>query len=197
MKQALILQSSILGEHSQSTALVNHLAVLWRDQGVVITQRDLVAEPLPMLDGEIAMALRGGDDLNERQAQALSLSNQLVDELKANDTLVIAAPMYNFSVPTQLKSWFDLIARAGVTFEYTAQGPQGLIKGKRAIVVTTRGGLHKDSQHDHVAPYLKTVLGFIGIKDVEVVYAEALSMGPESAQQGMAQAKQQLAGLAA
>ncbi|MCE0556981.1 FMN-dependent NADH-azoreductase [Motilimonas sp. E26] len=197
MKKALLLQSSILGEHSQSSLLVAHLAARWQAQGVRVTLRDLVAEPVPVLDGAIATALRGGDNLDMQQTQALALSNQLVEELMQHDTLVLAAPMYNFSVPTQLKNWFDFIARAGVTFAYTEKGPQGLVTGKKAIIITTRGGAHKESEHDHVTPYLKTVLGFIGITEVEVVYAEALAMGPESAEQGIALAKQQLNEIAA
>ena len=151
--------------------------------------RDLGSEPVPMLDGEIASGLRGGDDLSERQLAALALSNELVAEIKAHDTIVIAAPMYNFSIPTTLKSWIDFIARAGVTFTYTDTGPVGLIEGKRAIIVTTRGGAHKGGTTDHVVPYLITVLGFIGITDVETVYAESLNMGPDAAEAGISQAK--------
>lgn len=189
MSKVLILKSSILGGYSQSGHLIEHLSQLWTEQGADITVRDLAAEPLPVLDGEIAMGLRGGDDLSERQQEVLNLSNKLIQELKDHDTIVIAAPMYNFSIPTQLKNWIDLIARAGVSFTYTENGPEGLITGKRAILITTRGGVHKDSPADHVVPYLKTVLGFIGIEDVETVYGEALSMGPEATEKGISEAK--------
>ena len=97
--------------------------------------------------------------------------------------------MYNFGIPTTLKNWIDFIARAGVTFTYTDTGPVGLIKGKRAIIVTTRGGAHKGGSTDHVVPYLTTVLGFIGINNVETIYAEALNMGPDAAETGISQAK--------
>ncbi|MCJ8303412.1 FMN-dependent NADH-azoreductase [Shewanella sp.] len=197
MSKVLILKSSILGGYSQSGHLIEHLSQLWTEQGADITVRDLAAEPLPVLDGEIAMGLRGGDDLSERQQEVLNLSNKLIQELKDHDTIVIAAPMYNFSIPTQLKNWIDLIARAGVSFTYTENGPEGLITGKRAILITTRGGVHKDSPADHVVPYLKTVLGFIGIEDVETVYGEALSMGPEATDKAMSEAKAALNAIAA
>ena len=197
MSKVLILKSSILGGYSQSGHLIEHLSQLWTEQGADITVRDLAAEPLPVLDGEIAMGLRGGDDLSERQQEVLNLSNKLIQELKNHDTIVIAAPMYNFSIPTQLKNWIDLIARAGVSFTYTENGPEGLITGKRALLITTRGGVHKDSPADHVVPYLKTVLGFIGIEDVETVYGEALSMGPEATEKAMSEAKAALNAIAA
>ncbi|QYJ85902.1 FMN-dependent NADH-azoreductase [Shewanella mesophila] len=190
MANVLVLKSSILGDYSQSAKLVEHLQQHWQNQGAQVTVRDLVENPLPILDGEIAMALRGGDDLSEKQQQALFLSDELVAELKAHDTIVIAAPMYNFNIPTQLKNWIDLIARAGITFTYTETGPKGLIEGKRAVLVTTRGGVHKGGVTDHVVPYLKTVLGFIGIDNVDTVYAEALNMGPEATEQGINSAKQ-------
>lgn len=196
MRKVLVLKSSILGDYSQSSALITHLMGHWQQQGAEITVRDLAADPVPLLDGEIATALRGADNLSERQLQAVALSDTLINELKEHDTLVIAAPMYNFSIPTQLKNWIDLIARAGITFSYTETGPKGLLEGKRAILVTTRGGMHKDGASDHVVPYLKTVLGFVGIHEVETVYAEALNMGPDAQAQGMSVAKQALDTLA-
>ncbi len=193
MTKVLVLKSSILGDFSQSARLIDEWVAKERSAGVEVTVRDLAAEPLPVLDGEIAFGLRGGDNLSPRQAEVLGLSNALIDELRAHDTLVVAAPMYNFSIPTQLKNWIDLVARAGVTFSYTEQGPVGLITGKKALVVATRGGMHKDASSDHVVPYLKTVLGFIGITEVEAVYAEALNMGPEAAEKGLSEARSQLA----
>lgn len=192
MASVLVLKSSILGEYSQSAKLVDELLQEWQVEGSKVTVRDLAEQTLPVLDGEIALALRGAENLSDKQQQAVAVSDELIAELKAHDTLIIAAPMYNFSIPTQLKNWIDLIARAGVTFTYTDTGPQGLIQGKRAVVVTTRGGVHKAGETDHVVPYLKTVLGFIGIENVDTVYAEALNMGPEAAEQGMQQAQQEI-----
>jgi FMN-dependent NADH-azoreductase len=189
MAEVLILKSSILGSYSQSSALVDYLHQQWSRKGAQITVRDLGSQPVPMLDGELATGLRGGEDLSERQLSALALSNELVAEIKQHDSIIIAAPMYNFTIPTTLKNWIDFIARVGVTFSYTATGPVGLIEGKRAIIVTTRGGVHKDGATDHVVPYLTTLLGFIGINNVETIYAEALNMGPDAAEAGIIQAK--------
>ncbi|WP_432458879.1 MULTISPECIES: FMN-dependent NADH-azoreductase [unclassified Agarivorans] len=195
MTKILTLKSSILGEHSSSSALIDQLNARYLEQGAELVSRDLVSEALPVLTGEIALALRGAPDLNAVQQQALELSDSLIAELKSTDVLVVAAPMYNFSIPTQLKNWLDLVARAGVTFRYTENGPEGLVEGTKAIIVTTRGGMHKDGATDLQIPYLKLVLGFIGISDVEVVYAEGLAMGEDQVQQQMQAAQQQLASL--
>ena len=192
MSNILVLKSSILGDYSQSNGLIDHLIASWSGKVDSIIERDLAANPLPVLDGEIAGGLRGGDNLSVRQQEALTLSDQLIEEIKTSDTLVIGAPMYNFSIPTQLKNWFDLIARAGVTFSYTETGPVGLLTGKKVIVVTTRGGMHKDGNTDLMVPYLKTILGFVGLTDVEVVYSEALNMGEEFAAKGISDAKAEL-----
>lgn len=191
MTNTLVLKSSILGPHSQSNQLIDH--ALEGKTGII--ERDLAANPVPVLDMSVATALRGGDDLSDEQQAALALSDQLIEELKAADQLVIAAPMYNFMVPTQLKNWFDIIARVGVTFTYTENGPVGLIENKKAIVVTTRGGLHKDSPRNSIESYVTTMLGFIGITQVEFVYAEALNMGEETAQAAREDALKQLVNL--
>ncbi|EGQ7829197.1 FMN-dependent NADH-azoreductase [Vibrio parahaemolyticus] len=194
MSRVLALKSSILGDYSQSNKLVEDF-IKNVDQDK-LTVRDLAANPLPVLDFAVATALRTTEDLSQEQQAVVDLSDTLIKEVKAADTLVIAAPMYNFTIPTQLKNWIDLIARAGVTFKYTENGVQGLIEGKKAIVVTTRGGIHKDSPTDNVTPYLRTVLGFVGITDVEFVYAEALNMGEDAASKGISEAQSQLATMA-
>ncbi|OQJ92475.1 FMN-dependent NADH-azoreductase [Vibrio parahaemolyticus] len=194
MSRVLALKSSILGDYSQSNKLVEDF-IKNVDQDK-LTVRDLAANPLPVLDFAVATALRATEDLSQEQEAVVDLSDTLIEEVKAADTLVIAAPMYNFTIPTQLKNWIDLIARAGVTFKYTENGVQGLIEDKKAIVVTTRGGIHKDSPTDNVTPYLRTVLGFVGITDVEFVYAEALNMGDDAASKGILEAQSQLATMA-
>ncbi|MEF1212012.1 FMN-dependent NADH-azoreductase [Vibrio alginolyticus] len=194
MSRVLALKSSILGDYSQSNKLVEDF-IKNVDQDK-LTVRDLAANPLPVLDFAVATALRATEDLSQEQQAVVDLSDTLIEEVKAADTLVIAAPMYNFTITTQLKNWIDLIARAGVTFKYTENGVQGLIEGKKAIVVTTRGGIHKDSPTDNVTPYLRTVLGFVGITDVEFVYAEALNMGEDAAAKGISEAQSQLATMA-
>ncbi|CNI95837.1 FMN-dependent NADH-azoreductase [Yersinia aldovae] len=196
MSKVLVLKSSILATYSQSNQLADFFVEQWQaahadDQ---ITVRDLAAQPIPVLDGELVGALRPSDSaLTPRQQDALALSDELIAELQANDVIVIAAPMYNFNIPTQLKNYFDLIARAGVTFRYTEKGPEGLVTGKRAIILTSRGGIHKDTPTDLVVPYLRLFLGFIGISDVEFVFAEGIAYGPEVATKAQADAKELLA----
>ncbi|WJG22965.1 FMN-dependent NADH-azoreductase [Vibrio furnissii] len=189
MSRVLALKSSILGDYSQSSKLLD--AYLTKFNQDELNVRDLAADPLPVLDFSVATALRATEDLSEDQQKVVALSDTLIAEIKAADTLVIAAPMYNFTIPTQLKNWFDLIA-----LKYTEAGVKGLIEGKKAVVITTRGGIHKDAATDNVAPYLKTILGFVGITDVEFVYAEALNMGEEPAAKGIESAKSQLEAIA-
>lgn len=196
MSKVLVLKSSILATYSQSNQLADFFVEQWQaaHAGDDITVRDLAAQPIPVLDGELVGALRPSDAaLTPRQQEALALSDELIAELQANDVIVMAAPMYNFNIPTQLKNYFDLIARAGVTFRYTEKGPEGLITGKRAIILTSRGGIHKDTPSDLVVPYLRLFLGFIGITDVEFVFAEGIAYGPEVATKAQADAKELLA----
>jgi len=192
MINILALKSSILGDYSSSSKLVDELLAKYKQHQATITVHDLAQQPLPVLDGEIATAMRAPQALNDKQQDALALSDKLISELVSADLLVIAAPMYNFMIPTQLKNWIDLVARAGKTFSYTEQGPQGLLSGTRAIIVTTRGGMHKEQASDQQIPYLKNILNFIGISEIEVVYAESLAMGPETALLNIEQARKQL-----
>jgi len=190
MSKVLVLKSSILADYSQSSLLADYYAENAIAKGDTVTVRDLAANPIPVLDGELVGALRPSDvALTERQQQALALSDELIAELQAHDVIVLAAPMYNFNISTQLKTYFDLIARAGVTFRYTETGPEGLVTGKKAIVLSTRGGIHKDTPTDLVTPYLALFLGFIGITDVQTILAEGIAYGPDVATKAIEQAK--------
>ncbi len=192
MSKVLVLKSSILANFSQTNQLADYFVSQFQaaNSASQVTVRDLAAQPIPVLDGELVGALRPSDaPLSARQEEALALSNELIDELQANDVIVITAPMYNFNISTQLKNYFDLVARAGVTFRYTDKGPEGLIKGKRVVVLTSRGGIHKDTPSDLVAPYLSLFLGFLGMTDVEFVFAEGIGYGPEVAAKAQADAK--------
>lgn len=198
MSKVLVLKSSILAGYSQSGQLTDYFATQWaaKHPNDQITVRDLAATPVPVLDGELVGAMRPSDaQLTPRQQEALALSDELINELQSNDVIVIAAPMYNFNIPTQLKNYFDLVARAGVTFRYTSEGPEGLVKGKRAIVVSSRGGIHKDTPTDLLVPYVKLFLGFIGITDVSFVFAEGVAYGPEVAEKAQSDAKAAIDGL--
>ncbi|HFG6935808.1 NAD(P)H-dependent oxidoreductase [Acinetobacter baumannii] len=178
MAKILVLKSSIMGEGSQTNRLIDVMLEHRKDQGLQddITIRNLAEMNLPVLDLEIFQALRGAENVNQDIQQIVALSDELIAELKSADLLVIGAPMYNLNVPTQLKNWFDLVARARQTFRYTETYPQGLVEGVKAVVVSSRGGIHVGQETEAVTPYLKAVLGLMGIHDVDFIYAEGLDM---------------------
>ncbi|WP_083006391.1 FMN-dependent NADH-azoreductase [Halomonas sp. GT] len=176
--RALLVTSSILGENGQSNALANHFKAKTEAHDVVVTHRDVVANALPHLAIEELGAWQ--TPANERNAdqQALAAhSDELLAELRASDVLVLAVPLYNLGIPSQLKAWFDRVLRAGETFRYTENGPQGLIEGKRAIILAARGGQYAGTELDSQTPHLKAMLGLMGISDVDVVFAEGLNTG--------------------
>jgi FMN-dependent NADH-azoreductase len=197
MSTVLVLTSSALGEASVSSQLVQDAVSRLRlqDPKVRVVTRDLGSSPVPHLSLDSATAIRGGAPANTAQAAAQALSDELVAELKAADTVVIGAPMYNFGMASTLKAWFDHVLRAGVTFRYTETGPVGLLEGKRAIVVESRGGLYSEGPGqamDSQEPHLRTLLGFIGITDVSFVRAEKLAFGPDARRQAIDAARVQL-----
>ncbi|MCL6183749.1 NAD(P)H-dependent oxidoreductase [Acinetobacter baumannii] len=178
MAKILVLKSSIMGEGSQTNRLIDVMLEHRKDQGLQddITIRNLAEMNLPVLDLEIFQALRGAENVNQDIQRIVALSDELIAELKNTDLLLIGAPMYNLNVPTQLKNWFDLVARARQTFRYTETYPQGLVEGVKAVVVSSRGGIHVGQETEAVTPYLKAVLGLMGIHDVDFIYAEGLDM---------------------
>ena len=185
---------------SVSTRLANELSARLQaaHPGSALNVRDLTNDPLPVLDEEALGALfTAADARTAEQAERVNLSDRLIDELQSADIVVLAAPMFNFHISAQLKNWIDAVARAGVTFKYTEQGPVGLVTGKKVYVVTSRGGVHRDQPSDHIVPYLRTVLGFLGMTDVEFIFAEGLNMGGEAAERGLASARAQIAELTA
>ena len=196
MSNVLVIQSSARQEGSVSRQLTQEFLESWRvahpDDQVVV--RDLAVEPVPHLDETLLGGwMRPQDQHSPAERDALARSNALTEELLAADVLVLAAPMYNFAIPSTLKAWFDHVLRAGVTFKYTDTGPQGLLTGKRAYVLTARGGIYAGSELDHQAPYLRQVLSFIGIHEVEFIHAEGLNMGEAFQAKGLAQARTQIA----
>jgi len=178
MAKILVLKSSIMGEGSQTNRLIDVMLEHRKDQGLQddITIRNLAEMNLPVLDIEIFQALRGAENSKQEIKQIVALSDELIAELKATDLLIIGAPMYNLNVPTQLKNWFDLVARARQTFRYTETYPQGLVEGVKAVVVSSRGGIHVGQETEAVTPYLKAVLGLMGIHEIDFIYAEGLDM---------------------
>lgn len=193
MKNVLVIKSSILAGNSQSNQLLDHFK---SKISANVTEHDFGANPLPYYDLNAAAGTRG-EPQNDAQRQALDLSNKLIGEVKAADVLVFGVPMYNLGVPAQLKTYIDYLNRAGVTFQYRANGPEGLIKGKKAIVVLAHGGIYKDGPADLAKIYMQTVLNFIGISDVQFVYAEGIGYGPEVAEKAVAAAKVELESIAA
>lgn len=194
MSKVLVLTSSVLGEASVSNQLVAEAVAQLRlqDSGAEIVTRDLVGSPIPHLTPNSAAALRGGEPANAEQAAAIKFSDELIEELKAADIIVIGAPMYNFGIASSLKAWFDYALRAGVTFRYSEAGPEGLVLGKRAIIIETRGGFYSEGatqSFDSQEPHLRNLLGFIGITDVTFVRAEKLAFGPQAREQAIEAAR--------
>ena len=164
-----------------------------RNPAAVIELRDLAANPHPVLDEAALGALfTPAEHRTAEQAARVALDDALIAQLQAADVIVLGVPMYNFGVPVQLKTWIDAIAKAGTTFRYTENGPEGLIKGKKVYVALARGGIYRDTPADSQVPYLKAVLGFVGMTDVDFIYAEGLAMGADSADKGFAAAAAQI-----
>lgn len=199
MSNVLIIESSARQQGSFSRQLTQQFISQWQaahptDQ---VTVRDLALHPVPHLDAN----LLGGWMKPEAQRSAdehasLKRSDELTDELLAADVLVLAAPMYNFAIPSTLKAWLDHVLRAGVTFKYTETGPQGLLTGKKAYVLTARGGLYAGSTSDHQEPYLRQVMAFVGIHDVTFIHAEGMNLGGDFQEKGLNQAKAGLSAIA-
>jgi FMN-dependent NADH-azoreductase len=199
MSQILVIESSARKQDSVSRQLTEQFLAQWQaaHPGDQVKVRDLAVDQVPHLDANLLGGwMTAAEQQSEAERAALALSNTLTDELLAADVLVLAAPMYNFAIPSTLKAWLDHVLRAGVTFKYGEQGPEGLLKGKRAFVLTARGGVYAGTGLDHQEPYLRQALGFIGIDDVQFIHAEGLNMGGEFQQQGLAKAKAQLAAVA-
>lgn len=199
MSRVLIIESSARQHDSISRQLTRDFIAQWQSAHPTdtITVRDLAANPVPHLDETLLGGwMKPQEQRSAEELKALQRSNELTDELLAADVLVMAAPMYNFTIPSTLKAWLDHVLRAGITFKYTETGPQGLLTGKRAYVLTARGGIHAGGASDHQEPYLRQVMAFIGIHDVTFIHAEGLNMGGDFHDKGLNQAKAKLAAVA-
>ena len=188
----LQINSSARSAGANSTRLADAITARLKaaNPAAVVELRDLAANPHPVLDEAALGALfTPAEQRTPEQAARVALDDALIAQVQAADAIVLGVPMYNFGVPVQLKTWIDAIARAGVTFRYTENGPEGLVKGKKVYVALARGGVYRDTPADSQVPYLKGVLGFLGMTDVEFIYAEGLAMGPESADKAFAAAE--------
>lgn len=192
----LFVSSSLFNGQSKSREIAGEFISGWRaaNAGGRVVERALTPQNIPHLSSETLAALGKAPDARTRDEQAaVAFADSLIAEVEAADTIVLAAPMYNFTIPTTLKAWIDHIARAGRTFRYTAQGPEGLLKGKKVVVVVSRGGFYSEggpaAGMNHQEPYLRTVLGFIGLTDVSFIEVEGQAISPEVAAKGVAAAR--------
>jgi FMN-dependent NADH-azoreductase len=191
----LQINSSARRDASHSTRLASRVVERLRENapGSTLTVRDLNNAPHPVLDEAALGALfTPAAQRTPEQAARVALDDALIAEIQAADVVVLGVPMYNFGVPAQLKNWIDAISRAGVTFRYTEKGPEGLLKGKKVYVALTRGGQYRNTPSDTQVPYLKTVFTFLGLTDVQFVYAEGLAMGADAERNGIASAHEQI-----
>jgi FMN-dependent NADH-azoreductase len=195
----LHLDASVLNDNSASRALTAKIVNQLRAQhgDLQVTYRDLAQDAPAHLSGEIlATRFIPAEQWNPLQKREEELTQALLTELLETDIIVVGAPMYNFSIPTQLRAWIDRIAQAGRTFRYPENGPVGMVTGKKVIIGSSRGGAYSTSEHmrtlDFQEDYLKTVFGFLGITDVTIVRAEGLSMGPEVKAKAMNDAETQI-----
>jgi FMN-dependent NADH-azoreductase len=191
----LQINSSARAGNSNSSRLANAIVQRLRTAhpDAALKLRDLGSQPHPALDEAALGALfTPAENRSPEQQARVALDDALIAEIQAADVLVLGVPMYNFGVPTQLKHWIDAIARANVTFRYTENGPEGLLKGKKVYVALARGGVYRDTPSDVQVQYLKTILAFLGMNDVEFIYAEGLAMGPDAEKQGLDSAMQQI-----
>jgi FMN-dependent NADH-azoreductase len=200
MKNLLQINSSIFSTGGQSSQLAERFVAFWRkaNPGATVTVRDLASEPVPHLDAARFGALIAKPEERTRDQQAAAnYSDKLITELKAADVIVLGLPLYNFGLPSTLKAYFDHVGRAGHTFKYTEKGPVGLLSGKRTYVFAARGGLYEGTPRDTQTAYVRDFLGFIGITDVEFVFAEGLAISEESKSASLARAHRRIGDITA
>lgn len=191
MNTLLKITTSLNGGHAHSTQLADAFVARWRrhHSGATVIVRDLAADPVPHLTAERFGAFVAKPEARTpAQRTLVAHSDALIAELARADVVVLAAPMYNFAIPSTLKAYFDTIARAGLTFRYTAAGSEGLLRGKKAYVIMTRGGRYAAGEETESA-YLRQMLGFIGIEDVEFVVAEGLALDAKTRDAALAGAR--------
>jgi FMN-dependent NADH-azoreductase len=195
MKTLLQIQSSIFSNGGQSSQLSERFITAWRasNPGGKVIVRDLATEPVPHLDAaRFGAFLAKAEERTPTQQAVVDYSDALIGELERADVIVLGLPMYNFGLPSTLKAYFDHIGRAGVTFRYTEKGPVGLLTGKKVYVFAARGGLYAGTPNETQTPFIRTFLAFLGMDDVEFVYAEGLAVSEASKQQGLARARAEI-----
>jgi FMN-dependent NADH-azoreductase len=199
MKTLLNIQSSIFSDGGQSSQLADRFITAWRmaNPGGKVVVRDLAKNAVPHLDAaRFAAFLAKPEERTPEQQAAVAYSDALIDELKRADVVVLGLPLYNFGLPSTLKAYFDHIGRAGVTFRYTEKGPVGLLTGKKVYAFAARGGFYAGTPNDTQTPYIRAFLSFIGMSDIQFVYAEGLAISEASKQEGLARARAEVDRLA-
>lgn len=195
MTKVLVIRSAATGHASVSNALID--AYLAAHPDVEVTERNLDSDPVPHVTAASLAGIGRQAPEGSEFAATRALQDKLIGEVFAADVILLGLPLYNFGMPSTLKAWFDYVARAGTTFRYTAEGPEGLVKGKRAIVAHARAGAYDDATgFPFAVPHLRSLLGFIGITDVTVVTAEGLANGPDAAAAAIQAGKTEMAALA-
>ena len=195
MKTILQLNASMLSDNGQSSRLANEFVTALRQEepAAKLILRDLARDPVPHLDADRFGAFIARSEARTLKQDAfVAYSDGLIGDLKQADVIVLGLPMYNFGVPSTLKAYFDHIARAGVTFQYPAVGPVGLLTGKKAYVLAARGGMYVGTPRDTQTAYVRDFFAFLGITDVEFVYAEGLAMGESIKTESLAKARESL-----
>jgi len=195
MKTLLQINSSLFGDAGQSSQLAQQFVAAWQaaHPGATVITRDIGREPVPHLDAaRFAALLSKPEQRTPEQQQVVDYADALLDEVRRADVIVLGLPMYNFGVPSSLKAYFDHLARAGVTFRYTENGPVGLLGGKKVYVFAARGGAYVGTPADSQTGYVRTFLAFLGLDDIEFVYAERLNMGEDSKQTALQAAQQEI-----
>jgi FMN-dependent NADH-azoreductase len=202
MSNLLLVTSSLFGGQSKSAQIAGEFVDAWRraHPGTAVVERALTPASIPHLSLDALGALMTpAEQRSAAQSASVEFADRLIEELEAADTIVLAVPMYNFSIPSTLKAWIDHVARAGRTFRYSATGPEGLLKGKKVFVVTGRGGFYSGDApanvFDFQEPYLRSVLGFLGLTDVTFIHVEGLKVSAETAEQGIARARSAIAAI--
>lgn len=199
MKKLLLVNSSLALSAGESSQLTKQFVTQWHEHNpeAQITIRDVAANPIPHLDAECVGAFFTPAEMRTpKQQQLVAQSDALVEEIKQAQIIVIGLPMYNFDIPSTLKSYFDQIARAGITFKYTEKGVEGLLTGKKVYIFATRGGMYAGTPLDTQTDYIRNLLAFIGISDVEFIYAEGLNMGADTKALALEKAVEKLTALA-
>jgi FMN-dependent NADH-azoreductase len=195
MANLLFVSSSLFGDGSQSRTIATEFIDRWRQTNprTTVVERELTADSIPHLSlATLTAAMTPADKRSAAEHEIAALADTLIEEVEAADAIVIAAPMYNFSIPSTMKAWIDYITRAGRTFRYGAAGAEGLLKGKKVFIVTARGGIYSEGpaqSMDFQAPYLQAMQGFVGLDDVTFIHVEGLKVGPDAAASGIERAR--------